>query len=217
MGEIDCAAFDDAVSELVLDLLEPAEHDRLLRHAAGCSRCQSELHSLSAVADLLPSLAPECEPPVGFESRVQALFAPSSPRQRPRPRLLAAAAAAAVLVGGGALVGHALTSDAGARGTAIQSVTTGTLVAADGSERGWVVLANGARPTLTMHLSNLDTGTYRCVIQSADGTTTEVAAWPLDASGAGDWQVAIPADLNARRVVVLEADGTSAASATLTT
>ena len=64
-----CAAFDDSVAELALELLEPIERDRLLQHAAGCDRCRRELASLSATADLMVLLAPDGEPPMGFEQR----------------------------------------------------------------------------------------------------------------------------------------------------
>ena len=107
-----CDEFDQLVSELVLDLLAADQRDRLLRHADTCARCRGELHSLAEVADLLPTLAPECEPPVGFESRVLAAVAPATPVARLRARVLVSAAAALlVAVALGAWVGATVTGD----------------------------------------------------------------------------------------------------------
>ena len=39
-------------------------------HVNGCARCQALVNELTEAADALPLLAPEIEPPVGFEQRV---------------------------------------------------------------------------------------------------------------------------------------------------
>lgn len=214
MAEMTCPMFDDSVGELVLDLLGAADRDALLQHAASCARCQAQVHSLTTVADMLPLLAPECEPPVGFESRVLAAITPAAQPSHRARRLLAVAAAVLVAAGGGLWAGHALTEDHPAATIATNgTASTRTLVRDDGGEHGWVMLAGGSRPTLTMHLSALDQGVYRCVLEAADGSTTEVAAWPVDASGAGDWTVPLTVGVDARRVIVLDEDGTTAASA----
>jgi hypothetical protein len=90
--------------ELALGIADGAERAAALRHLAGCPECRRAVRELSEVADELLLLAPEHEPPVGFESRVLArLKPPAAPRVRRRSRLLATfapAAAAAALAAG---------------------------------------------------------------------------------------------------------------------
>jgi len=212
--EIPCDEFDELVSELVLDLLAADERDRLLRHADSCARCRGELHSLTEVADLLPTLAPECEPPVGFESRVLAAVTPVAPHARLRGRvLLSAAAALLVAVGVGAWMGAAVTGDDSP--AAVTSIATGTLQSTDGTDHGWVVLSGSEQQQLTMHLSQLTEGTYRCLLEAADGTVMQVAAWPIGPTGWGQWTVSVDARLQATRVLLLDAGGATVASAEL--
>ena len=223
--EIECTTFEESVGELVLDLLEPAGRTALLHHAAGCSRCQAELHSLSAIADQLATVAPECEPPVGFEARVLAMFTPPviAPadavsrrvRRHPVAGALLAAAAAALL---GVWVGHSFTGAGHETAATSTPALAGTLLAEDGAEHGWVLVttaADGAGATLTMHLSDLRPGTYRCLFVAADGATTEVAAWPIDDSGAGQWTIAVAAPTAGERVVVVADSGATVATADL--
>ncbi len=87
--------------ELALGIADGAERAQALRHLAECAECRRLVEELSAVGDDLLLLAPEHEPPTGFESRVLARMAPA-PRPRPRRRLRAvlvpvAAAAVATL------------------------------------------------------------------------------------------------------------------------
>lgn len=223
--EIDCALFEESVSELVLDLLEPAERTALLHHAADCPRCQAQLNSLSTIADQLATAAPECEPPVGFEARVLATFTPpvtaaadATPRRLRRPvaGALLAAAAAALL---GVWVGHSFTGTGNDTATSNATAMAGTLTGDDGAEHGWVLVTtavDGATASLTMHLSDLRPGTYRCLFVAPDGATTEVAAWPIDDSGAGQWTVQVAAPPAGKRVVVVAGSGSTVATADLT-
>ncbi|HEY3036801.1 MAG TPA: hypothetical protein VGJ54_19355, partial [Streptosporangiaceae bacterium] len=84
------------------------ERDAALRHLGGCPACRQLVSQLSSVGDELLLLAPEREPPLGFESRVlTAITEPPQPRglralprglrALPRGRRWLAVAAAAVL------------------------------------------------------------------------------------------------------------------------
>jgi len=217
---IDCALFDESVGELVLELLEPAEQAAMLHHASTCPRCQAELHSLSAIADHLATAAPECEPPAGFEARVVATFRPThaprraaSTRRRRWTTAVLATAAVALL---GVWLGHTLAGTGDEATTALAGPSAGTLMG-DGGEHGWVVLAptDDGRASLTMHLSGLPRGTYRCLLVAEDGASTEVAAWPIDDSGWGQWTVEVAAPGGADHVVVIAASGATVATADL--
>jgi hypothetical protein len=98
-----CEQTRQLAAELALGLADGAERAQALRHLAECADCRRELAELSEVADELLMLAPEREPPVGFESRVLARLQPQRPTARRARRwrrplaVLAPAAVAAAL------------------------------------------------------------------------------------------------------------------------
>jgi len=57
-------------SELALGIADGAERAEALDHLAGCADCRRAVAELTEVTDELLLIAPEHEPPVGFESRV---------------------------------------------------------------------------------------------------------------------------------------------------
>jgi hypothetical protein len=62
--------------ELALGIADGAERAQALAHLAECADCRRAVAELSEVTDELLMLAPEREPPVGFESRVLARMQP---------------------------------------------------------------------------------------------------------------------------------------------
>ncbi len=70
MSVYSCAQLRDVAAELALGVLGGAERAEAIMHVNGCARCQALVNELTEVADALPLLAPEIEPPVGFEQRV---------------------------------------------------------------------------------------------------------------------------------------------------
>jgi hypothetical protein len=102
-----CEHTRQLAAELALGIADGADRARALRHLADCAECRRAVEELSEVADELLMLAPEREPPMGFESRVLARLQPppsTAPRRAPRWRralvMLAPAAAAAALAVG---------------------------------------------------------------------------------------------------------------------
>jgi hypothetical protein len=98
----------EGAAELALGLLSGPERADALAHMEGCGSCRTLVEELADVADRMLLLAPETEPPAGFETGVLARL-DGKERRRPRPRrraVLAAAAVVAFLLGGvaGALV-----------------------------------------------------------------------------------------------------------------
>src|ERR1700759_2241474 len=143
----ECIAFDGAAAELALGLLDADVADELLAHAAGCDRCRSELDSLSSTADRLTILAPEAEPPAGFERKaLAAMGAPPAvgPSKRTGPLV---AAAVLLAVAGGIVVGRWT----GSSGTP-NSVASGVLTDGSGQSRGFVSIVRGDHPQLVMSL-----------------------------------------------------------------
>src|SRR5947207_1025228 len=146
MSAYSCAQLRDVAPELALGVLGGAERAEALIHVNGCARCQALVTELTEVADLLPLLAPEHEPPAGFERRV--LAAGRADRRRTTRRWVAAIAAAAAAA--------AITSitavrviDAHDTPTAIQATHQARphearmVTEATGSPAGWVYVTNG--------------------------------------------------------------------------
>jgi hypothetical protein len=109
-----CEHTRQLAAELALGIADGADRAHALQHLAECKECRRAVEELTAVTDELLMLAPERQPPVGFESRVLALLQPPpiAPRRPWRRRgVLAAAAAAAVAAAAAAAIVLGATSD----------------------------------------------------------------------------------------------------------
>ena len=98
-----CEQVREAAAELALGIVSGAERAAALEHLAACQTCRAEVEALADVADSLLLLAPQAEPPLGFETRVTdrmvgAGLGLTSPRPR-RRRLLTVMAVAACVLG----------------------------------------------------------------------------------------------------------------------
>jgi len=110
-----CEQTRELAAEIALGIADGAERAGALRHLSECAECRRAVEQLSVVTDELMMLAPEREPPPGFESRVLArLQPPPVVAVRPRRglrRLLAPVAATAAAAGLAAGLVFGLTSD----------------------------------------------------------------------------------------------------------
>jgi Putative zinc-finger len=109
-----CDRTRELAAELALGILDGEQRAQALRHVAECPECRRAVEELTAVADELLMLAPEREPPAGFESRVLARLQPPPAAARPtrrRRRLLAPLGAAAAAAAIAAAVVLLTTSD----------------------------------------------------------------------------------------------------------
>jgi hypothetical protein len=109
-----CDRTRELAAELALGTLDGEQRAQALRHVAECPECRRVVEELTVVADELLMLAPEREPPAGFESRVLARLQPPPAAARPtrrRRRLLAPLGAAAAAAAIAAAVVLLTTSD----------------------------------------------------------------------------------------------------------
>jgi hypothetical protein len=97
-----CAELADVAPELALELLSGNERAAALAHLQRCESCQQLVSALTDTTDRMLLLAPQAEPPPGFERRVLAAVSDVATRagRRPRRRALTtlALAAAAILM-----------------------------------------------------------------------------------------------------------------------
>src|SRR5438034_844853 len=106
-GDVTCQEAREHLAELALGVADGEQRARTLDHVDGCPECRHELERLSVVGDRLLELAPEVEPPIGFELRVLESISPR-PARRPRLRrwvlAVVAAAIASAAIASGALL-----------------------------------------------------------------------------------------------------------------
>src|SRR4051794_41811373 len=96
-----CALAWQTLPELALGIADGDHRALALEHVAACNECRRELDELSAIADEFIALAPEREPPPGFEARVlERLTARHAAARPPRLRRRRLRFAAAALAGG---------------------------------------------------------------------------------------------------------------------
>jgi hypothetical protein len=70
-----CAHLADTLAEVATGAASGPDRALVLNHLAGCADCRRELDELTRVADDILLVAPEHEPPAGFESAVLARIA----------------------------------------------------------------------------------------------------------------------------------------------
>jgi len=192
-----------------------------LAHLQECGGCRELVDELANVADGLLMVAPEIEPPLGFESRVMTRLAGAAPagteptpvpagaRRRRRSLVAVAVAAGVLLVAGGFAAGAEINrgssgSSAAAKPPAIRTAT------ASGSWGMPVcqVFAYPGRPAVVV--VNVDSpgeaGTYSVDLVTSDKTVPLGTIQVTD--GKGSLGAVADVDLaNARSVRVIENDG----------
>lgn len=103
-SDLRCEEARDLAAEMALGILAGDERARLIAHIGSCSQCRTTVEELSEVADSLLLLAPEREPPAGFESGFLAQFNAPVRRMRLRRLTMAGAAVAVALVAAGGVL-----------------------------------------------------------------------------------------------------------------
>ena len=225
--ERQCDALQDAIAELALGIASGEERARVLEHTAGCPRCRRLLRELSQLGDELLLLAPEHEPPAGFELRVLELLGrPERRRRRAWPRLLRgrrgavlAAVAAALAAGSGATAGVlTATQDERMLGRQLRAVLTranGTYLAVNelrdpaGREVGLVFHYGGELSWIFVTLDRpLPAGRYVATLVTRTGATSELGTFDLDRT---DRSLGATARIDMRQVTSLRVRNESGA------
>ena len=170
------------LAELATGAAVGAERALALQHVVACGGCLQELAQLSRAADELLTLAPDREPPAGFESAVLVrMIADAGPRHRPPRRILLSLAAALVAAAFGAsAVWQATASDreAASEQRTTLAIAGGThfsalpITAASGSRAGTVFFYVGNPSWLMVSLDRAPAdGAYTTVVYDRDGAT----------------------------------------------
>ena len=189
-----CEQTRELLPELALGILGGEERARALEHLTRCADCSSELAAMSRAADGLLTLAPQQEPPAGFEGRVLARLRRERPRHRARliTTLAAAAALIAVIAGGAVWVGGAHDRKIASYYQRVLATAHGTELAAaklqtpDGIEGGEIFTYEGKPSWIFVVVkAPVDDGSYR-LMGMIEGKTVQLGVVKL-AHGNGDW------------------------------
>jgi Putative zinc-finger len=193
MTALGCADVREKAPELALDVLSGPERAAALEHVSECAACRSLLAEFTEAVDVVPFLAAEAEPPVGFRDRVvQQMTSPPRSSRRRWPAVLAAAAVTvAVVVAATALLVNG-------RGGSTQSTAAGPVRPVAGNARSTAMIGAGNEQIGRLFVTNRDpavmmlsvdypvpSGTYT-VQQRTDHRTTRLGEMQVNA-GHGTW------------------------------
>jgi len=213
-----CEAIREDLSEFALRLVSGRRRAEMLEHLATCSKCSAQLAEEVLVADALLALAPEIDPPLGFESRLAKRLGERSVNfRRRRVRLAAMAAAAAIAVLFGFGIGTIATGHTSS-GTASRSANlTEAKLVSGGRAIGYVYLASGSPAWMFMSVAGANwSGTVWCEVTSTSGNVAMVGRFDL-VQGRGAWGVPLRVKSSlVRSASLVDASGVTLATARLT-
>jgi hypothetical protein len=210
-AESGCAEVRELIPELAIGIASGEDRARALQHLSRCPECRRELEQMSEVADELLLLAPDREPPLGFETRV---LGELSGTKRKRWRGVALAAAAALLLAGvaGGAVYQASSEDrllAAEYREVLKKFDgryfqTATLHGSPGEGEGQVFGYQGNPSWIFVLIPpQSETRTYGITLETRGGGHLELGKVQVGAEG-GSWGKAIPVDLGEAAGVWLE-------------
>ena len=205
-----CDELHEPLAELALGIASGEQRARVLDHTGRCASCQRLLGELALVGDELLQLAPEHEPPPGFEVRViERLGRPPRPRRRRvlrgrRGAALAAVAAALAAAAAAVVIVLEQTEDERRLGGQLQAVLSrahGKYLAVTelrdrpGREAGLVFHYGGEPSWIFVTLERpLPPGRYVATLVMRSGRTSELGTYRLG-GGALSFGATTPVDL----------------------
>ncbi len=200
-----CQQARDAAPELALGVLAGAERAEVLIHLGHCLPCQAYVAELTEAADALPLVAPEREPPAGFEDRVLATLDDGTRSRRRRwvASIAVAAAAAAILS-----ITIVRVIDAGSGPSAVQgNVTAPAVMRArmvsdrSGEPVGWAHVSGGHAVALNVSYG-LEGGNYDIEVRPPSGDAVVIGDMTYEGAQ-GSWAGTSPVPIDARSDIAL--------------
>jgi len=194
-----CAEIRELIPELAMGVAPGDERADALAHIATCAECRQLLEETSATVDELLLLAPDHEPPPGFDARVIEAVSPER-RRRWNPAKLVLAAAVVLLA---AAAATGLTRWAGADDRQLAQQYRETLAEADGSyfraarlvgseqsEAGHVFAYQGNPSWLFLTVKDAPSGVHHVRVVTQDGRKYEIGVCMVR-NGSGSWGTSI--------------------------
>lgn len=182
MTVLTCAQVRELAPELALGVLGGAERAEAIAHVNECARCQALVLELTEAADALPLLAPEAEPPAGFEHRVLARIHAGRRRSRRRFVAAVAAVAAAVAILSITVVRVVETGEAAPSAVPVAVQMRDTV---GDTAAGWAYVSNGSGVAVMVDYGVAD-GHYRVRLGAPDVRPVTLGTITI-AGGRGTW------------------------------
>lgn len=217
MSHLSCPDVEALAAELALGIAAGDDRAHALAHLARCPECRALVDEMSRAADSLLLVAPQAEPPIGFEARVLERARPA--RKRITRSALAAVAAAALLSSAvtAAAVHAASAPDrrlASQYERLVKALGGKTLRAAelralDGTVVGKVYAYDGKPSWLFLVLQDREgSGQYEVEIEPVAGDAIRLAGLTIQA-GRASWSTTASVQIdNIQSVNILDATGT---------
>ncbi|HEX9506531.1 MAG TPA: zf-HC2 domain-containing protein [Acidimicrobiia bacterium] len=220
MSILTCAEVRDLASEHALGVLGGAERAEVIAHCNECARCRAFVNELTEVADVLPTLVPEAEPPAGFERRVLTRLTVGRRRARRRWVASVAAVAAAAAIVSITVVRIAESNDAtrvvAPTSTAVVSPVAVAMRGGPGdAAAGWVYVTGGRSVAVAVDYG-VPSGSYRLEVRTRNGSARELGTMAIT-NGHGSWTGASPRPITSGNTIALvDAAGNDACRGTVT-
>lgn len=216
MRALDCTTVRELAPEFACDVLDGEMRADVVAHVDECAACRTLVTQLAETADSVVLLAPEAEPPSGFERRVVARLTADRRRSRVRSaRLVALVAAAAVIL---SVVVVRVVDSTRSGSTTAPAVETVPMVGAGGATVGRVdVVENGPTASLALTVDYaLRDGAYRVVL-APESTARQVLGTMTVSGGRGAWAGTARVDDGPAGLELVDDAGTVPCSARLPT
>ena len=204
MTSLECAETQEHAPEFALGVLHGASRAEMVAHLERCQACSSTVADFAEIVDGLTLVAPEAEPPVGFEDHVlRAMRDQRLPKRRKRRVLVTVTL---LVVGVVAFTIAALRIAEGVVGP--EPPPRAADVLAKGAVIGKGVLVTGEHPWVVLSIEGgLGDGRYRANVVDLKGENILVGEFDVVA-GRGNWIVPEAQGLDlAREIRVVNAEG----------
>lgn len=211
-----CAQLRECAPELALGLLNGAERAEALLHVNGCARCRAFVSELSEAVDVLVQLAPEADPPAGFEAAVAGRM--RGDRRRVVRRWVAAlasvAAATAIVSVVAVRMVEGSSSPTRREGPPSSELQASPMIGGGGRTVGRVFTYNGHPSYVSVAVAyGVPTGDYRVQLVARDGRIDDAGTVRID-EGKGSWGGTVGTSVDdLREVRVVDAAGVAVCSA----
>ncbi len=192
VSAMSCAEVRELAPELALGILSGAERAEVLLHVNGCSRCQAYVAELTEAADAIPQLAPEAEPPPGFEARVLQRVGAGERRSRRRWIAAVASVAAAAMIVSITVVRVIESNDSSSAPSASPTTRPGKPVAvpmeltAAPLPAGWAYVMSDGHGVAVSVSYGMESGGYAVQVKSPNGDAETIGTMTVS-DNHGSW------------------------------
>jgi hypothetical protein len=218
MNALGCPDVREVAPDFAFGILDGEARADVLLHLDHCATCQRYVSELSETADSMVLLAPEAEPPPGFERRALDRIVESSRRRRWRTtKLIAVTAAAAVIL---SIVTVRIVDQSRDSSTAVAAggVQTVPMIGDNGQKVGKVdVVSNDTAMALDLSVAyGLPEGDYSVVL-TRSGVQKQALGSLHVFDGQGTWSGGAPAVSGPAHLSLVDGGGRERCSAELPT